>query len=330
MDFQVESFHTRHDIPIGQYVIHGRRGGEAVSAAGTKLSACWRSWGLSGALTYWRDRCPTANSECSKLRVRSPPRSACSWSTNLQTGSTPRKSIAGVQLLRAGSIHFRGRDLGRLPSYERTKLGVALVPEGTISFHSSRCARILNWAASSTVATAPECAVLSRTCSRRFRECMSAVRRKPAPLAAAANRCWSWRAMMSEPILLCLDEPSLGLAPMVVKDIFRTIRAINAAGVSILLVEQTPVTPWRRPGAVTCCRLAQSSPVVHAPCCGKMSPCPRPTLVAARCVSGRADPQLEQRRRLRRCLRTPVRGMSGRNTYSTNPADLGTPCISPN
>ena len=46
------------------------------------------------------------------------------------------------------------------------------------------------------------------------------------------------RAMMSEPRLLCLDEPSLGLAPMVVKDIFRTIRAINAAGVGVLLVEQ--------------------------------------------------------------------------------------------
>jgi branched-chain amino acid transport system ATP-binding protein len=46
------------------------------------------------------------------------------------------------------------------------------------------------------------------------------------------------RAMMSEPRLLCLDEPSLGLAPMVVQDIFRTIRAINDAGVSVLLVEQ--------------------------------------------------------------------------------------------
>ena len=46
------------------------------------------------------------------------------------------------------------------------------------------------------------------------------------------------RAMMSEPQLLCLDEPSLGLAPMVVQDIFRTIRAINAAGTSVLLVEQ--------------------------------------------------------------------------------------------
>src|SRR5262249_62058190 len=45
------------------------------------------------------------------------------------------------------------------------------------------------------------------------------------------------RAMMSEPILLCLDEPSLGSAPMVAKDIFRTIRAINAAGFSSLLVE---------------------------------------------------------------------------------------------
>ena len=46
------------------------------------------------------------------------------------------------------------------------------------------------------------------------------------------------RAMMSEPQLLCLDEPSLGLAPIVVQDIFRTIRAINATGTSVLLVEQ--------------------------------------------------------------------------------------------
>ena len=46
------------------------------------------------------------------------------------------------------------------------------------------------------------------------------------------------RAMMSEPQLLCLDEPSLGLAPLIVQDIFRTIRAINATGTSVLLVEQ--------------------------------------------------------------------------------------------
>src|SRR5215470_1479047 len=46
------------------------------------------------------------------------------------------------------------------------------------------------------------------------------------------------RAIMSEPHLICLDEPSLGLAPMVVQDIFRTIKAINAAGTSVLLVEQ--------------------------------------------------------------------------------------------
>ena len=46
------------------------------------------------------------------------------------------------------------------------------------------------------------------------------------------------RAIMSEPHLICLDEPSLGLAPVVVQDIFRTIKAINAAGTSVLLVEQ--------------------------------------------------------------------------------------------
>jgi branched-chain amino acid transport system ATP-binding protein len=46
------------------------------------------------------------------------------------------------------------------------------------------------------------------------------------------------RAMMSEPHLICLDEPSLGLAPLVVRDIFRTIKAINDSGTSVLLVEQ--------------------------------------------------------------------------------------------
>jgi branched-chain amino acid transport system ATP-binding protein len=46
------------------------------------------------------------------------------------------------------------------------------------------------------------------------------------------------RALMSEPRLLCLDEPSLGLAPLVVQEIFRTVREINQAGTSILLVEQ--------------------------------------------------------------------------------------------
>ena len=46
------------------------------------------------------------------------------------------------------------------------------------------------------------------------------------------------RALMSEPVLLCLDEPSLGLAPLVVLEIFKSIRAINRAGTSVLLVEQ--------------------------------------------------------------------------------------------
>ena len=72
------------------------------------------------------------------------------------------------------------------------------------------------------------------------------------------------RAMMSEPQLLCLDEPSLGLAPLVVRDIFRTIRTINAGGTSVLLVEQNA-----RYALVTASRgyvLQTGSVLVSGPC----------------------------------------------------------------
>ena len=69
------------------------------------------------------------------------------------------------------------------------------------------------------------------------------------------------RAMMSEPRLICLDEPSLGLAPMVVQDIYRTIKAIDAAGTSVLLVEQNARHVRSRLRAVaTCCKRVQLLP----------------------------------------------------------------------
>ena len=61
----------------------------------------------------------------------------------------------------------------------------------------------------------------------------------PAPSPAANSRCWRWAGpLMSRPKLMMLDEPSLGLAPLVVQDIFSIIREINRQGVTVLLIEQ--------------------------------------------------------------------------------------------
>jgi ABC-type branched-subunit amino acid transport system ATPase component len=89
------------------------------------------------------------------------------------------------------------------------------------------------------------------------------------------------RAMMSEPHLLCLDEPSLGLAPMVVQDIFRTIRAINAAGIGILLVEQNARHALETAGRGYV--LQNGSIIASGSCaaCGKTSASAKLTLVVA-------------------------------------------------
>ena len=90
------------------------------------------------------------------------------------------------------------------------------------------------------------------------------------------------RAMMSEPQLICLDEPSLGLAPMVVQDIFRTIKAINAAGTSVLLVEQNARYALKTASRGYVLQTGdRSSPAAPAPTC-------RTTIACAKPISGRS------------------------------------------
>ena len=91
------------------------------------------------------------------------------------------------------------------------------------------------------------------------------------------------RAVTSELHLICLDEPSLGIVSLVVEDIFRTIRTMNAAGTSVLLVEQNARYALEHPGAeVTCCRQDRSSRAVTARRCAMMIACAKPIWAAAR------------------------------------------------
>ena len=153
--------------------------------------------------------------------------------------STTLRAIAGQLQPTCGTVAFCGRDVTRLPSYERSRLGIALVPEGRHVF---------------PFLTARENLELGGFKHRRDRSKIRALIDRvfdlfPILRARAGQSAGTLsggeqqmlvlgRAMMSEPQLLCLDEPSLGLAPMVVREIFKTIRGINADGTSVLLVEQ--------------------------------------------------------------------------------------------
>ena len=154
--------------------------------------------------------------------------------------STTLRAVAGALLPRAGSIHFRGHDITRLPSHERAMLGIALVPEGRRVFPFLTVRENLELGGFKYRKDGGKVRSLMDRVFEMFPRLRERASQNAGTLSGGEQQMLALgRAMMSEPDLLCLDEPSLGLAPMVVQDIFRTVRAINTAGTSILLVEQT-------------------------------------------------------------------------------------------
>jgi branched-chain amino acid transport system ATP-binding protein len=153
--------------------------------------------------------------------------------------STTLRAIAGVLQPRRGSITFCGRDVTAAPSYERSKLGIALVPEGRHVFPFLTVRENLELGGFNIRNDAAKIRQRMDGVFAMFPRLSERSGQNAGTLSGGEQQMLVLgRAMMSEPELLCLDEPSLGLAPIVVQDIFQKIRAINAAGTSVLLVEQ--------------------------------------------------------------------------------------------
>jgi branched-chain amino acid transport system ATP-binding protein len=153
--------------------------------------------------------------------------------------STTLRAIAGALAPRAGTIRFRGRDITRLPSHERAGLGISLVPEGRRVFPFLTVRENLELGAFKHRKDGAKVRSLMEQAFAMFPRLRERTGQNAGTLSGGEQQMLALgRAMMSEPQLICLDEPSLGLAPLVVQDIFRTIKAINAAGASVLLVEQ--------------------------------------------------------------------------------------------
>ena len=153
--------------------------------------------------------------------------------------STTMRGIAGAMLPRRGRITFDGKDVTRMPAHARAFAGIALVPEGRRVFPALSVRENLEMGGFKFRRDRNRI----RTQLERMLEMFPRLRERASQAAGTLSGGEQQmlalsRALMSEPRLLCMDEPSLGLAPLVVQDIFKSIRAANALGTSILLVEQ--------------------------------------------------------------------------------------------
>jgi branched-chain amino acid transport system ATP-binding protein len=152
--------------------------------------------------------------------------------------STLLKSVVGLEPLVTGRVFLDGKDVTSIPAHKRTKLGVALSPEGRGIFPDQTVQDnlLLGAYAMKDSASTAEKVERSYNMFPRLRERQDQM---AGTLSGGEQQMLAIaRALMSDPKLLLLDEPSLGLAPLIIRDIFKTIRSLQETGLTILLVEQ--------------------------------------------------------------------------------------------
>lgn len=153
--------------------------------------------------------------------------------------TTSLRAIAGALSPRSGAILFDGQDVTRLASHERSNLGIALVPEGRHVFPFLTVRENLEIGGFKFRRENSKVRGLIDKVFDMFPRLRERASQNAGTLSGGEQQMLVLgRALMSEPRLLCLDEPSLGLAPLMVREIFKTIRHINESGTGVLLVEQ--------------------------------------------------------------------------------------------
>ncbi len=150
--------------------------------------------------------------------------------------STVLRTISGLLRTKTGSIEFDGRDITKTEAHKIVNLGLAHVPEGRRIFLQMTVMENLEMGAYTQKVDSPKA---YERIFHHFPRLKERRRQLAGTLSGGEQQMLAvGRALMSRPKLMMMDEPSLGLAPLIVRGIFEIIREINSRGVTILLIEQ--------------------------------------------------------------------------------------------
>ncbi|HPW70027.1 MAG TPA: ABC transporter ATP-binding protein [Deltaproteobacteria bacterium] len=153
--------------------------------------------------------------------------------------STLLQAVSGLLPIGSGSVFFRGEELNRVPPHEIVRKGISLSPEGRRVFPTLTVEENLNLGAYTRRRMKDEVHTAKDRVFSLFPILSERRRQLSGTLSGGEQQMLAiGRALMSSPRVLLLDEPSLGLAPILVKQIFDIVSEINGQGTSILLVEQ--------------------------------------------------------------------------------------------
>ena len=155
--------------------------------------------------------------------------------------STMLRGISGLVEVRSGKISFLGRAIQNRPAHRIARMGIALVPEGRRIFGNLTVEENLLMGSFAQTGTEEEKVGLERV-YEIFPRLRERKKQKGGTLSGGEQQMLALgRGLMARPVLLMLDEPSMGLAPKLVHEVFSILRTIHREGMTILLVEQNAV-----------------------------------------------------------------------------------------